>query len=67
MRTVPNPPIVLMLDQDDAGRKATGEILSRLARKVFVKVIELPSEGDQPDRLEEKVLVEVLEGDLLAP
>jgi DNA primase len=52
--------IVLMLDQDDAGRKASQEILSRLARRVFVKVIGLPSEGDQPDRLKEEELVNLL-------
>lgn len=37
-----------------AGMKATGEMLSSLARRVFVRVIELPSLGDQPDRLKEE-------------
>lgn len=51
---------VLMLDRDDAGRKATQEILSRLARRIFVRVIELPSEGDQPDRLEKEGIDKLL-------
>jgi DNA primase len=54
--------IVLMLDRDDAGKRATEEILSRLARRVFVRVVELPSEGDQPDRLKEEELVRLLTG-----
>jgi DNA primase len=52
--------VALMLDQDDAGEQATKEILSRLARRVFVRVIDLPSEGDQPDRLKEEELVNLL-------
>ncbi len=51
--------IALMLDQDDAGRKASQEILSCLARMVFVRVIELPFEGDQPDGMEEQDLVRI--------
>jgi DNA primase len=52
--------VVLMLDQDEAGKKATEEILSRLARRVFVRVVELPTEGDQPDRLKQEELVDLL-------
>jgi DNA primase len=48
--------VTLMLDQDDAGRKAAQEILPRLARKFFVRVIELPAEGDQPDKLDNRIL-----------
>ncbi len=54
--------VALMLDQDDAGRKATQEIVSRLARRVFVKVVELRSPGDQPDRLKEEDLARLLKG-----
>jgi len=49
--------VALMLDQDDASKKVTEEILSRLARRVFVKVIELPFPGDQPDGLREEEVV----------
>jgi len=52
--------VALMLDRDDAGQKATQEILSRLARRIFVRVIEFHSEGDQPDRLKEEALAKLL-------
>jgi len=53
--------IILVLDRDDAGRKATEEILFRLARRIFVRVIDLPSEGDQPDMVKEEELARLLE------
>jgi len=49
-----------MLDQDEAGRKAVQEILPRLARKFFARVIELPTEGDQPDRLGQEAFLILL-------
>jgi len=52
--------MILMLDNDDAGQKGTQEILSRLVRRVFARVAELPSRGDQPDRLKEEELVNLL-------
>jgi len=52
--------IVLMLDQDEAGKKGAEDILFRLARRVYVKVLELPSEGDQPDKLKDEELVRFL-------
>lgn len=54
--------VTLMLDQDEAGRKAVQEILPRLARKLFVRVIELPSEGDQPDKVGGEKLKDFFEG-----
>lgn len=42
--------IILLFDGDAAGRKATDECLKRLARRAFVRVIELP-DGQQPDQL----------------
>jgi DNA primase len=53
--------IVLMLDQDDAGARAIQEILPLLARKVFVRVVKLPSPGNQPDKLKEEGLIRILE------
>jgi DNA primase len=55
-----NKKIVLMLDQDEPGQKATQEILPRLVKHSYVKVVELPSEGDQPDRLSEETLQQIL-------
>ena len=40
---------VLLFDGDDAGRKVTEDSLTRLARRAFVRVIELP-DGRQPDQ-----------------
>lgn len=42
--------VVLMLDGDEAGRAATEQLLPRLARRLFVKDVQLP-EGVQPDGL----------------
>ncbi len=41
---------VLMLDGDEAGRAASREIAWTLAKRLYVRVIELP-EGQQPDQL----------------
>ena len=40
--------LVLMMDGDEPGRQAQAELLPRVARKFFIKVVELP-EGEQPD------------------
>ena len=40
----------LMLDGDDAGRDAIRKIAPRLARKMFVRIVELP-DGMQPDMM----------------
>jgi DNA primase len=42
--------VVIMLDGDEAGRKAAGEIAGRLAHRVWVRVVDLP-DGKQPDQL----------------
>ena len=41
--------VVIMLDGDEAGRNATGEIVSRLAHKLWVCAVDL-AEGKQPDQ-----------------
>lgn len=38
--------IVLMLDDDEAGRKATAELLPRLTRQHFVRLAEIPGQPD---------------------
>jgi DNA primase len=43
--------VALMLDNDDAGKQGTKEILNRLYNKIFVRVIDLPIEKYQPDKL----------------
>lgn len=42
--------VVLMLDGDQPGREATAKILPRLARSMYVRVVEVP-DGKQPDKL----------------
>src|ERR1017187_9183698 len=42
--------VVLMLDGDEAGRRAAGDIAGRLARRAWVRVVDVPA-GKQPDQL----------------
>jgi DNA primase len=44
-------PIVVALDEDDAGRTARDEIATRLARFAFVHIHVFPQEGQQPEHL----------------
>ena len=50
--------VVVVMDGDDAGRKACQAILRRLARHVFVRAIDLP-DGVSPDEADEDLLVQV--------
>ena len=43
--------VIVMLDEDDAGRAARGEVVQRLARFVSVKVHALDTEGKQPENM----------------
>jgi DNA primase len=43
--------VIVMLDEDEAGRAARDEIASRLAKFVFVKVHVFEKEGMQPEQL----------------
>lgn len=49
--------VTIMMDGDEAGKKAQEDIAARLMKKVFVRVIELP-DGAQPDKLTETPLGE---------
>ena len=51
--------VVLMLDGDEAGRRAAGEIAGKLAHKVWVRVVDVP-EGRQPDQLSTEELQALL-------
>ena len=42
--------LTLLIDGDDVGRRVQAELLSRLARRFFVRVVELP-DGSQPDTI----------------
>ncbi len=43
--------IILMLDEDDAGRTARDEIVTRLAKFAFVRIHVFDHEGQQPEQL----------------
>ena len=53
--------IILMLDEDEAGRMGRDKALLRLASKLFVRVVPLPQEGAQPDHLTEGELHALLD------
>ncbi len=53
--------IVLLFDEDDAGRAGRAKALLRLATKAFVKAMPLPREGVQPDHLTEDELHTLLD------
>jgi len=52
--------VVVMLDGDDAGRKAAAEIAGRLVRKAWVRVVAVP-QGKQPDQLSIEEIRDVLQ------
>ena len=47
----PNSLVIVMLDEDEAGRAGREDIAVRLARFFFVKVHTFDVEGQQPDDL----------------
>lgn len=53
--------IILMFDEDEAGRAGREKALVRLARHLFVRVVPLPQEGAQPDHLAESELHALLD------
>jgi DNA primase len=53
--------IILMFDEDDAGRAGREKALVRLSRRMFVRVVPLPQEGAQPDHLTENELHALLD------
>lgn len=53
--------VILMFDEDEAGRAGRDRTLARLAHKLFVRVVALPQEGAQPDHLTESDLHALLD------
>ncbi len=53
--------IILMFDEDNAGRAGREKALLRLSRHTFVRVVPLPQEGAQPDHLSENELHALLD------
>ena len=49
--TDPQSQILVMLDEDEAGRSARGEIAARLAKFAYVRIHAFEQEGQQPEHL----------------
>ena len=54
--------IIVMLDEDEAGRAGRDDIACRLSRFCFIKVHEFDEDGTQPEQLFPEDLAEILEG-----
>lgn len=57
--TTPNARVIVMLDEDEAGRAGRLKILNRLAFKTFVRVFRFEQEGQQPEMLNADQLEEL--------
>jgi DNA primase len=53
------PKLVLMLDGDEAGRRASQQLAARLKGKVLLSIAEVPS-GRQPDQLSSEEIGRIL-------
>jgi DNA primase len=60
------PKLVLMLDGDEAGRRASQQLAARLKGKVSLSVVEVPS-GRQPDQLSREEMESLLFEASIAP
>jgi DNA primase len=54
--------VIVMLDEDDAGRAGREDIALRLSKFVFVKIHVFEKEGSQPEHLSAEELVALLGG-----
>ncbi|MCE9520265.1 MAG: toprim domain-containing protein, partial [Verrucomicrobia bacterium] len=53
--------VVVILDEDDAGREGRDDIAARLARFLFVKTHVFEKEGDQPSQLSAEEIAQLLD------
>jgi DNA primase len=60
------PKLVLILDGDEAGRRASQQLATRLKGKVSLSVVEVPS-GRQPDQLSREEMESLLCEASIAP
>jgi DNA primase len=56
-----NSQVIIMLDEDEAGRVGRDDVAVRLAKFCFVKVHEFGQDGTQPEQLSPEDLAEILE------
>ena len=52
--------VIVMLDEDEAGRSGRDDIACRLSKFVFVKVHVFDSEGRQPEDLSQEEVAAIL-------
>ena len=52
--------VILMFDNDDAGKECTRDVLQRIIKKIYVRIAELPSGKQQPDQLAEEEIKNIL-------
>jgi len=57
----PNGKVILLFDEDEAGRKGRTEAGSRLSRSVKVNAVRFDIEGMQPDQLHPETLLNLLQ------
>ena len=57
----PGGKVLLMFDEDNAGRSCRSNVLERLSAKLFVKALSLGKEGLQPDSLTEEEIKEKIQ------
>lgn len=57
----PGGRVILLFDEDEAGRHARGEVFERLDQLLNVSVVEFQREGDQPDNIAPDRLLELIQ------
>jgi DNA primase len=57
-----NSQVIVMLDEDDAGRAGRDDIAVRLARFLFVKIHVFDVEGRQPEKLSAEEVAQLCGG-----
>ena len=57
-----NSSVLVMLDEDDAGRFGREQMMLRLCPKLFVRVFHFDTEGGQPEHLTEEDVFELTGG-----
>jgi DNA primase len=58
-RLSPSSRVIVMFDEDDAGRHGRDDVLSRLSTKAFVRVVSFAEEEFQPENLSADQIVEL--------
>jgi DNA primase len=58
--TNPHSSILIMLDEDDAGRFGREQMMMRLCTRVYVRVFKFDTEGQQPEHLSAEDVAELL-------